>query len=269
VFEDSWIKTIYFDLPPPDRKKFKLAVFDNKTRLPEGTLARLRRSTGVNFSKAPVVENLELPALAEHIREFANLNSSEKPDQRSNSGGSTDDNQVNKPDVRFAIHHLTVLHDQYLIDHPDHHCSYRTFVRWWPTNIVKPDLKSRRTCHCRACENSAMKMDSLKKHEVISISSNIFLALKIEREGEPDLLDTLMDDIKMMKAGPRKEEIVTYSKWEEVEKEIGEEARRMRIEKGIKRVNKKVPVKIPKTVKVASLAAKCDSFRTCDNSDFD
>ena len=234
-------------------KKFKLAVFHNKDKLPEGTLSRLRRSTGVNFSKPPAEHNFQIPSVAEKIREFAMLNSSEMPDLRSNPGVNK-----SKPDTRFAIHYLTVLHIQYQVDYPEDKVSYRTFCRWWPSNIVKPDLKSRTTCHCRPCENSAMKLDALKKFGLISKSSNIFLALKMERDGDPELLETLLEELKLVKGSDRKEEIVTYSVWEDVEKEMGEEERSVRNGKGIKSGKKKVPEKRTKSIKVINLVSKCE-----------
>ena len=250
IAADDWLKIVYFDMSPPERKVFKLAVFHNKDKFPEGTLSRLRRSVGVNFSKPPAETQLKIPPVADKIRDFANLNSSEMPDKKSHQITSV------KPDLRFAIHHLTVLHDQYQIDNPDDNVSYRTFCRWWPSNIIKPDLNSRTTCHCRPCENASMKLDALIRGNLLPKSSNVFLALKMEREGDSEMLNVLLDELAAAEDSERKNELITYSVWEDIEKEIGEDESTFRAEKGLKSRKKKVPEKRTKSIQIKKLTQK-------------
>ena len=160
--DEGWIQTVLSDMPKDARKAFKLSVFANKKEFQPGRVSKLRKATGINFSRPPADASSKLPELAVKIREFAHLNSNEVPDMKANAF------KGDKPSLRTAIHHLTVLHFTFNVDHPIHQCSYTTFCRHWPANIIKPTLRDYTSCHCQTCENSSMMMGSPSSRKVCS-----------------------------------------------------------------------------------------------------
>ena len=156
--EDKWFRTVYFDLSTEDRRAVKDSVFRNKFRLPRGIVTKLRTVTGVNFSKPPPLPRDNLSDTAVRIKDYADRNSSDNPAERAHQATSS---KTNKPDERFTIHYLSVLHDDYNSENPGNEVSYRTFCRHWPTYIKKPRLSDRTSCHFRCCENSAMIVSAL------------------------------------------------------------------------------------------------------------
>jgi hypothetical protein len=248
--QDEYFRILYFDLSPAERKRIKLSIFSNKGRLPEGTLSRLRENVGVNFSKSPNLANLQVPKIADDIRVFAELNSCDVPDAKANPA------DPDKPSVRYANHYRTVLYETFLADHPDQDCSYSTFCRYWPTYVVKPRLEDRGTCHCRECENAEMKMVGLKANKLISSQFDVFKALHNEREGDPDMIEHLKEEVENLKTGDRKKEIVTYRVWEDVEQHVEVEESVMRAQKGLRKKSNKAPEKRSKVATVTQLAER-------------
>ena len=242
--DEEWIQTVLSDMPKDARKSFKLSVFANKKEFQPGRISKLRKATGINFSRPPAESSLKLPLLAVKIREFAHLNSNEVPDMKANTA------KGDKPSLRTAIHHLTVLHFTFNVDNPEHQCSYTTFCRHWPANIIKPTLRDYTSCHCQTCENSSMMMGSLVKHNIAPASHDIFLALKQFREEAPELKESLLELIRAAKEGPRKEEKVTFSCWEKVEKEICADEDKFKKENAVKKQAKK---ELEKRLKQASV----------------
>lgn len=88
-------------MSPEERKAVNAAVFRNKFRLPVGALQSLLTATGVNFSKAPPVTEFNLPEVATKIRDYANRNSHDSPDVKSNPVVSTI--KPNKPAEKYTI----------------------------------------------------------------------------------------------------------------------------------------------------------------------
>ena len=93
------------------KKDFKLAVQVQKENFAPGTLSRLRIRSGINFSIIPTPTEFRLNPLAHKVQDFSLLNSSEIPDMKANKSVFS---SSKVPNTRFANHHLTVLHSQYL-----------------------------------------------------------------------------------------------------------------------------------------------------------
>ena len=177
--DDKWIQHVYRDLPPEASKLFKLAVVNNRNNFEPGTLTRLRKASGVNFSQVPVPKTFQQTERAAAIRQFAILNSSEIPDMKANHSEISNKKVPNK---RFAIHYLTVLHDQFNIDHPSLACSYSTFAQLWPSFVIKPRPGDFSSCHCTTCENNSLLMAALVKWELAEESQDVFMAIKMEKD---------------------------------------------------------------------------------------
>ena len=187
---------------------------------------------GVNFSQAIPVQNLELPEVADRVKKFAYENSSELPDYQANQA-TTSTSKPQKPDERYQNHHRSVLHDAFNSDNPGKEVSYSTFLRWWPTNVLKPNLNDRRTCLCKACENASLKVQSLKSNKLIE-NINIFEAIKQEELGDPNMIENIWTELEELKKGIRKDEVIAYRVWEDVIKHVEVEEKNLRITQGVK-----------------------------------
>ena len=249
--QDKWLKYVYRHMSGPARRNFKQSVDYNKGLFVPGTLSRLRRATGVNFSQVPQEEKQKLTNLATKVQEFALSHSSEKPDMKAHQSGLN--KKSTAPAMRTCNHHLTVLHSLFCIEHPDFKCSYSAFTLYWPSFVSKPNLNEFTSCHCEICENSGMKMEVLVKLKVVPDSMEIFAALKLEEEGDPEVLQELFKALEDVSMGPRKEEIVTWVAWEKVTKEVSKEQEEFDEQNGAKRKGKKEPQKRLKSTKLSTL----------------
>ena len=243
--DEAWLQTVLGDMTKDARKSFKLSLFSNRASFKPGRITKLRRSTGINFSRAPTEAKMMPTPLAEKIREFAEDNSKEMPDTKANKPEGS-----KEPDRRSALHHLSVLHYSYLMDHPENQCSYTSFCRNWPSNVIKPSLSDYTSCHCIYCENASMIMASLVTNNIVPETHNVFLALKQDQEDVPDLKASLINMLEAVKEGPRKEEKVTFKTWEKIEKETTEDDIDFRKTNAVKSKSKKV---LEKRMKVASV----------------
>ena len=252
--DDKWIQHVYRDLTPEASKLFKLAVVNNRHNFEPGTLTRLRKASGVNFSQVPVPKTFQQTERAAAIKQFAILNSSEIPDMKANHSELSNKKVPNK---RFAIHYLTVLHDQFNIDHPSLACSYSTFAQLWPSFVIKPRPGDFSSCHCTTCENNSLLMAALVKWELAEESQDVFLALKMERDENTEAWEELEATLEGVLVGERKDEIVTCVQWEMVTKEVTEAEDTFIKENGKKRAAKKEQKKRVKSIKVKDLAKLC------------
>ena len=252
--DDTWIKHVYRDLPPEAAKLFKLAVVNNRHNFEPGTVTRLRKASGINFSQVPAPKTFQQTERAAAIKQFAILNSSEIPDMKANQS-EISNNKV--PDKRFAIHYLTVLHDQFNIDHPSLACSYSAFAQLWPSFVIKPRPGDFSSCHCTTCENNSLLMAALVKWKLADESQDVFIAIKMEKEGNIEAWEELEATLEGVLVGERKDEIVTCVQWEMVTKEVTEAEDTFNKENGKKRAAKKEQKKRVKSIKVKDLAKLC------------
>ena len=218
--DNTWLKFVYRDLPPDVAKEFKKAVVNNRNHFQPGTVTRLRKATGVNFSQVPVPKTLQQTEREAAVKEFAILNSSEIPDMKANKSEISSKKTPNK---RFALHYLTVLHDQFNLDYPHLQCSYSTFSRIWPNFIIKPGPGDFSSCHCTTCENNSLLMASLLKLNLAEESQDVFIAIKMFEEGDAETWEELLKTLENIELCDRKDELVTYVQWEMVVKEVLED----------------------------------------------
>ena len=252
--DNNWIKFVYRNLSASARKEFKRSVNFNKGNFSAGTLSRLRQSVGVNFSQVPTEERTKLCLLATKIRDFALLHSAEIPDMKAQNSSLSKKSEA--PSKRSTMHHLTVRHSLYNIENPESTCSYSSFINYWPRYISKPNLNEFTSCHCEVCENSSMISDALIKHKVVPACMDIFSALKQEEEEDGDVLEELCRTLEEAREGSRKDEMVTFTAWEKVQREVTEEKDDFNLNNGVKRAAKKEPMKRLKSAKLCTLCEK-------------
>ena len=252
--DNNWVKFVYRNLSASARKEFKKSVNFNKGNFCAGTLRRLRQAVGVNFSQVPTEDRTKLCFLATKVRDFAMQQSAEIPDMKAQNSSLSKKSEA--PSKRSTMHHLTVLHSLYNIENPESTCSYSSFINYWPSYISKPNLNEFTSCHCEVCENSSMISDALIKHKVVPASMDIFSALKLEEEGDGDVLKELSETLEETREGSRKDEIVTFTVWEKVQREVTEEQDDFNVNNGVKRRAKKEPMKRLKSAKICTLCDK-------------
>ena len=252
--DNNWVKFVYRNLSASARKEFKRSVNFNRGNFPAGTLRRLRQAVGVNFSQVPTEERAKLCLLATKVRDFALHQSAEIPDMKAQNSSLSKKSEA--PSKRSTMHHLTVLHSLFNIENPESTCSYASFVNYWPSYISKPSLNEFTSCHCEVCENCSMISDALIKHKVVPSSMDIFSALKQEEEGDEDVLKELCQTLEETVEGSRKDEVVTFTAWEKVQREVTEEQDDFNLNNGVKRKAKKEPMKRLKSAKLCTLCDK-------------
>ena len=101
-----------------------------------------------------------------------------------------------------------------------------------------------------------MISDALIKHKVVPASIDIFSALKQEEEGDEDVLKELCQTLEETVEGSRKDEVVTFTAWEKVQREVTEEQDDFNVNNGVKRKAKKEPMKRLKSAKLCTLCDK-------------
>ena len=84
---DLWFKIDYKYLSSVGKREFRAAHKLGSTEHPPGTDYRLRKNTGINFSKTISVDNKDKSELKKLIEKFAVENSSESPDMRNEKKG--------------------------------------------------------------------------------------------------------------------------------------------------------------------------------------
>jgi hypothetical protein len=230
--ERTWIKPVFQSMPPTGRKIFKDSVLASRMNLPKGTMCRLREVLGINFHKALTVKQNEESELSKKIREFAINNSSDVPDTKACPSDAS------KPARRFAFHYRSVLHEAFMSEHPETPCSYSTFCQLWPSYVQRPNLADRGSCKCEVCENSEMLQEALKRNGLMLKEDDIFRSLKLDREEDSEGLEDILNRVKEEKGGERKDKVVIYKRWVQVEHVVEDESE---VQKKSRGNPKKVP----------------------------
>ena len=127
---DDWLKLAYPKMSEAGKKEFKVAVNHTIPDLRKGTVSRLRKSTGINFSNFLVVDNPEVSNLKKAIEEFAVTNSCVVPDMRKE-----------KRNIRYYHNYLICLHAMFLQENPLTEVSYSSFCSYWPKKVIKPNIE--------------------------------------------------------------------------------------------------------------------------------
>ena len=127
-----------------------------KPQLEKGTLSRLRKNTGINFSNLTANPSDEVTELKKKVIEFAERNTIDVPDKKKYSKGA-----------RFRTTSLLCLYNSFQAEHPDD-CSYQTFAKYWPVKYVKPCPSEFGACFCTLCQNMELKVTALQTRKLIS-----------------------------------------------------------------------------------------------------
>ena len=231
---DEWFGLTYKKLSSVGKKEFKTAVDLAEADFPRGTITRLRKSVGLNFSKPPTTENNNMTDIKVAIVNYAIENSCEVPDMRKEKKG-----------VRYYFNYLICLHADFLQENPNLSVSYQVFCSYWPKNIIKPRVENYGSCKCETCENIELKILALQKKGLINRSHDIQSIIKDGREGSCQLESDLLAELEVLKEGPKSVVSVSYLEWEKVDKQNANN------NTGDKR---KITNRVPKVVAAGKLA---------------
>ena len=203
---DMWFKIDYKYLSSVGKREFRAAHKLGSTEHPPGTDYRLRKNTGINFSKTISVDNNEKSELKKLIEKFAVENSSESPDMRNEKKG-----------IRYRNKYFVALYDDFRHENPDILVSSSVFISYWPKHILKPKPGDYSLCCCEKCENPALKIRALKRHKLIEHNHNLDTVLREAREENFELEESLKDDIKTILEEPKASQQITYMEWKKVQ----------------------------------------------------
>ena len=159
---DDWIKKFYMNMSSEGWKDLRNAFSVASHSSNRGTISRLRKTTGLNFSNITINSSSVESELKKKILEFAIDNTIDVPDKKKYVKG-----------VKFRTASLLTLCNSIESQNPDM-CSYKTFVKYWSALFVKPLVSEFGTCLCTTCQNKEFKVEALKARKLIFQQDEVF-----------------------------------------------------------------------------------------------
>ncbi|XP_069950510.1 mucin-4-like [Cherax quadricarinatus] len=106
--------------------------------------------------------------------------------------------------LRYRLHYLTVLHKRFMAD-CFKGCSFKTFCNYIPCNVLKCKAEEIDSCLCITCQNPELKIESMVKRRLLSITTDIEEI--INDEGAYELFISNLKSLRSRNA------LLTYSVW--------------------------------------------------------
>ena len=201
---DSWFGEVYKNLSADAKKEVKNAFAVVAPMLEKGTVSRLKRNIGINFSKALPENREEISDLKQKVVKFAENNTIDVPDKKKYKRG-----------IRFRTASLLCLYNLFETEYPNS-CTYQTFCKYWPAQFVKPCASEFGTCLCIYCQNIELKVNSLQTRKLISTDICLETMLVESRNGDFTLENQFRAEIELLADEDKKEIDVAYNQWEKV-----------------------------------------------------
>ena len=174
IENDDWVPKVYKNMSIEGRKEFRNAFLVASDSLKKGTIARLRRTTKMNFSCIPTKSAESESELKKKIDSFALENTIDVPDKKKYIVGA-----------RFRTSSMLSLFNTFETQHPGL-CTYGTFSKYWPSMYVKPCASEFGTCLCMTCQNIELKVEALISRKLIGKDQPGFGLEAIIRESRQD-----------------------------------------------------------------------------------
>ena len=198
---DNYLPIVYKNMTSNGRREWRDGFMVASSELERGTISRLRKNTGLNFSIPAVNNEQEKSSLKTKIEEFAMENTIEVPDKRKVKQG-----------IRYRCSSKRCLYENFETQHPNL-CNYPTFCLYWPKNFIKPKPSDLGTCMCIICQNTELKSDALKNligldHCLERIIDN---GRRMDFTDENEFKETLEKIVE-----DKNESIVPYLRWEKI-----------------------------------------------------
>ena len=228
VDNDDWVKKVYSNMSLEGRKDFRNAFTVAAPSLKRGTISRLRRTTGLNFSINTTKTTEEESNLKKEIVTFAENNTIDVPDKKKYSKG-----------VRFRTSSLLCLYTTFDSHNPNK-CTYQTFAKYWPVHFVKPLASELGTCLCTICQNMGLKVEALRYSKVIS-DFHLDVILEHSRNGDLEMENNFKSEISNLSENEKAEIEVGFLEWNKVKQtEISKNTGRTKGDKTM-RISKHLP----------------------------
>ena len=125
---NDWFKQTWGYMSRSAKNEMKGAMMMAKPEFPPGTNEMLRQKIGVNLSNTWRPLSREESELSKAVKQYAMDNSDPVPDTRKAAKG-----------IRHYHNYRCVLFWHFLAE-TEMSCSYSSFCRLWPPNIIKPKM---------------------------------------------------------------------------------------------------------------------------------
>ena len=198
---DDWLKQVYKNLSSDGKRQFREAFITASPEIERGTVSRLRKAAGMNFSISPANSEHVKSETKLKIEAFAFENTLEVPDKKKVSRN-----------IRYRTASLLSLFETFDSQNPNI-CTYQTFCKYWPKNCVKPKASDLGTCMCLICQNAELKAEALKQH----IGAEHSLETVLENARQNDFAAEMAFKAaleKLIEDGVKT--VVGFSRWEKV-----------------------------------------------------
>lgn len=204
IENDDWVVKVFTNMSTEARKEFRNAFLVAGPSLKRGTISRLRKTTGLNFSSIPTHNVEEESNLKKKIDSFALENTIDVPDKKKYIAGA-----------RFRTSSLLSLYNTFETQHPGL-CTYGTFAKYWPALFVKPCASEFGTCLCTTCQNMELKIEALVSRKLIGkdqLGFSLDLVIQESREDNFELENNFKSEVESLSESST---IVGFLQWEKV-----------------------------------------------------
>ena len=198
---DETLLLLYKYMPTDGKRHMRDAFHVASPEMKRGTVSRLRRTTGLNFSNPPQNHEQEKSETKIIIEEFAHENTIEVPDTK----------QIKKG-IRYRTASKLCLFECFDSQSPNM-CTYQTFCKYWPQKYIKPKPSDLGTCMCIVCQNMELKTHALKSH--IGAHHSLDTIIENARTGDFEAENKFKADLEnIVEEGTKT--VVGYLRWEKV-----------------------------------------------------
>ncbi|XP_071550125.1 uncharacterized protein [Panulirus ornatus] len=106
--------------------------------------------------------------------------------------------------VRYRLHYLPVLHKRFMADCCKY-CSFQTFCKYIPCNVMKCKADELDSCLCMTCQNPELKIVSMVKRRFLSMNTDIEEIINNE-----EAFELFIKNLKSLKS---RNALLTYTTW--------------------------------------------------------
>ena len=202
--KDKWFALVYKNLTPDGRREVRNAFTVAAPEMDNGTITRLRKNTGINFSNLTANQKEVETELKEKVLEFSERNTTVVPDKKKYAKG-----------VRFRMSSLLCLFNTFETEHPNI-CSYQTFCKYWPAHYVKPRASEFGTCLCTLCQNMELKFISLQTRKLLSPFLCLENIIENTKTDDFEMENEFKSQVESLADDDKKDIDIAFQQWEKV-----------------------------------------------------
>ena len=202
--KDKWFGQLYKNIKPESKRDVRNTFSVVAPQMEKGTISRLRKNTGINFSIPTANSKDETTELKKYIINFAEENTIPVPDKKKYMRG-----------IRFRMATKLSLFNTFETQHPNV-CSYQTFCQYWPSLYIKPCPSEFGTCLCTTCQNIELKILALQHRKLCDPFHCLESITEDLRKDNFERENMFKDEIAALDSDEKKDIDVGYQQWEKV-----------------------------------------------------